>query len=64
MKLTCALLAAALTAFASAQSSPDFPIQVSQNLRVVYNDSNVDVTPGVLLPRSGRLPSGALAKIH
>lgn len=56
MKLSTALFACGLAATACAQTSPDFAYQVSQNLRVVYNDSYTEVSPpGILIPRANVL---------
>ena len=37
----------------AAQSAPDFPLMVEENLAVTYTDTDTVVSPGVLLPRTG-----------
>ncbi|KAK5047417.1 hypothetical protein LTR84_006513 [Exophiala bonariae] len=52
MKNSYTILAPLVLALATAQSAPDFYIEVENNLRVLYEASNTEVTPpGVLLAR-------------
>lgn len=46
-------LTLASAALVAAQSAPDFPITVEENLAVTYTATNTVVSPGVLLPRRG-----------
>ncbi|KIW32370.1 uncharacterized protein PV07_03922 [Cladophialophora immunda] len=52
MKASHSFLLLALATIASAQSAPDFPVQVSTNLRVDFQSSSTSVKPaGVLISR-------------
>ena len=48
-------LTALLAVTVASQSAPQFEIVVEENLPVLYQASNTEITPGLLIPRNGKL---------